>query len=64
MTDTDITSAKSVLLAIDITKNRHGFLIKKPDWKRLRHHAVLNTQQNFGRLAALPRDHDARIQYF
>ena len=53
MTDRYDIPRDAVLVAIDISKNRHEVLIEAPDRKRHRRVTVLNTRAEFERLVTL-----------
>jgi len=65
MTKNDITSIEPVLVAIDISKNRHEVLIAIPDKKRRRRLTVLNQLNDFNRLIStlLAYDRPVRIAF-
>lgn len=47
------STASTVLVAIDISKHRHEVLIGVPDKKRRRRLTIMNTLEDFERLAGL-----------
>jgi len=55
MTECNITASTPVLVAIDISKERHEILIQVPDKKRRRRISILNTLDEFERLINLLR---------
>ena len=62
MADTDTTMIEPVLVAIDISKNRHEVLIEIPCHKRRLRLTVLNCREDFDRLATSLADYGRPVR--
>lgn len=62
MTVDQSTRSEPVLVGIDIAKSRHEVLIEVPGRKRRRRVTLLNTRDDFDRLAALLREYERPVR--
>ena len=62
MAKIDTNPTGYVLVAIDISKNRHDILIAAPDKKRRRRVTLMNTFEDYRRLIDLLRDYGCPVR--